>query len=77
MLTREPWHRIVAEGRRSSVGPTSRPIHPPQAARRGTPAFAPGLLCGQWSDPSSVQYFCIKTKQTKINLVAVISAVEM
>lgn len=29
-LTREPWHRIAAGGRRSSAGPTSRPIHPPR-----------------------------------------------
>lgn len=78
-LTREPWHHIAAEGRRSSAGPASRPIHPPQAACRVTPAFAPspGLLRSGWSDPSFVQYFCIKTKLTEINLVALISAVEM
>lgn len=31
-LTREPWHCIPAEGRQSSAGPTSRAIHPLQAA---------------------------------------------
>lgn len=38
-LTREPWHHIAAEGRQSSPGPTSRPIHPPrQPAERHRPS---------------------------------------
>lgn len=72
MLTREPW-----SGRRAA-GATQIPLPAPSIPQA---AFTPSSTVVGTQTPNSVQYFCIKLRQTKkktqLYLVAIISAVEM